>query len=187
VLRTAAVLSIALVLVAGVYCGGQKADQTKTETTEQIAPMPDEALQKLTEEELAKFVAAIPAASAALKAANYTAVQPSEDDQVAVALSKMVDGMKDVAGLNDALVKAGTSWDEFRGTMLRVMAASAALSADMAGEMAAQFAADTTAEAKEMVKKIDALKAACANVPAENKEMVKTRGQDLQGLSQLTQ
>lgn len=185
-LRTAAVLSIALVLVAGVYCGGQKAEP-QAQTTEQIAQMPDEALQKLTEEELTKFVAAIPVASAALKAANYTAVQPSEDDQVAVALTKMVDGMKDVAGLNDALVGAGTNWDEFRGTMLRVMAASAALSADMAGEMAAQFASDTTAEAKEMVKKIDALKAACANVPAENKEMIKARGQDLQGLAELTQ
>jgi len=65
------------------------------------------------------------------------------------------------------------------------MAASAAMSADMAGEMAAAYAADTSAEAKEMVKKIDALKTACANVPAENKQMVQKHGQELNVLQQL--
>jgi len=186
VLRTAVVLSVALALFAGVYCGGKKAEP-QAQTEAQVTPLPAEALQALTDDEIVKFVKAVPAAAAALKAANYVAPQPAEDEQVAVVLTKMVDGMKDVAGLNDALVGAGTNWDEFRGTMMRVMAASAAMSADMAGEMSAAYAADTSAEAKEMVKKIDALKTACANVPAENKQMVQKHGEELSVLQQLSQ
>ncbi len=181
-LRNAVVLSVALALFAGVYCGGQKAEP-KT----QVEQMPADAVKLLTQDEMTKFIQAIPAAASALKAAGYVAPTPGDDEPVTSVLNKMVDGMKDVKGLPEALAGAGTNWDEFRGTMMRVMAASAALSADMASEFASAFASDTTAEAKEMVKKIDALKAACANVPAENKQMVQQHGEALQALSELTQ
>ena len=97
-LRTAVVLSVALALFAGVYCGGKKAEP-QAQTENQVTPLPAEALQALTDDEIVKFVKAVPAAAAALKAANYVAPQPAEDEQVAVVLTKMVDGMKDVAGL----------------------------------------------------------------------------------------
>jgi len=182
--RTTALIALFLVL-AGAYCGGQKPG-TQAQKTETTAQLPAEASGLLTEGELAKMVKAMPVVAEAMKTANYQAQAPAPEDQVAVVFAKLIDGMKAVPGLDSALAASGTNWQEFRATMYKVFAASAAIGVDMAGAMSEELAKDTTAQAKKMLKQMNEAKAVLAKVPAENKQMVMSHQSELEGLQSLT-
>ena len=170
-MRNVALLAI-FALVAGIYCGGgaeaPKTEAPKTET----AQLPAEAYQPLDSAQIAQMVAAAPGVAEALKAANYSPM-PTEGEAITSFLPKMVDGMKAVAGVEDALKKSNCTWDAFRATFLKVTAASAAMGVEATASMAAEMAKDTTAAAQKALKEFESLKATLASVPAGNKEMVK--------------
>jgi hypothetical protein len=169
----------AVALVAGfVGC-----PSTPAEKKAEVAKLPDVANQPLTEEEIVTLVKAAPAVGAALKAANFAPTEPKEDDQIAVIVTRFVDEMKPVAGVEAALTAAGTNWDAFRGTMLKIAAAQAKMSSKMVSAFAEEMRKDTTAEAKKGVAQIDALVAAVANVPDANVEMVMKHQKDLEVLN----
>lgn len=182
-MKKTVVLIAALMLVAGSFCGGDKTP--KAEAKVATIQLPAEAIAPLTAEEIAACVKALPDVGAALKAAKFTPPQPKEDDQIATVIIGFVDAMKPVAGVDAALTKAGTNWDAFRATMLKVAAAQAAMSADMVAGMLEEMKKDTTEQAKKGVAQIEALKAACANVPQANKDMITAHAKELEALREL--
>jgi hypothetical protein len=189
-MRIAAVLAV-FMLVAGIYCGGGSTgpQAAKPDSTAMLAnqSLPAVALGALTEAEMGKFLKAIPPAGEAIKKANWQPEAPAEDEALSTALPKMIEGMKSVAGLEDALKGAGTNWDEFRATLYKVTAASAAIGIDMASAMTEELKKDTSAAAQKALKQLAAMKTACDKVPAENKQMVTKFQKELESLRLLGQ
>lgn len=175
-------MTLMLALLAGAGCGSKKGETAKGPA------FPEEALKPLTDEEITRFVQAVPSVTAALQAAGYHSPDLGQDAHIVTVVTSIADGMKDVAGLNETLANAGTNWQDFRGTLLRVLAASAALNADMVSQMMAGMAQnDTSAQVKEAKRRVEELKNACAGVPAENKQIIQTRSNDLKVIEGLVQ
>jgi hypothetical protein len=183
-MRIATVLA-AFLLVAGIFCGGGTTGPQSTKPDSTAAAMqqlPEVAVAPLDSVEMGPFLKAVPAVGAALKAANWKPETPAEDEGLATALPKMIEGMKTVAGVEAALKTAGTNWDAFRGTLYKISAASAALGVDMAASMSAELAKDTSAMAKKALKQLNDMKAVCAKVPDANKQMVTKYQKELESL-----
>jgi len=184
-MKTVALIAVFVVL-AGVFCGGGKTgSQANTPAT--AVKWPVEATGVLTEDEVAQFVKTLPAFSAALKAGSWTPTPPKEGDGPVASLTHFVESMN-VPGLEEALKAAGSSWGVVRPTLYKVFAASAALSIDAASpEMIAEMRKDTSAAAKKGVKDYETFKAACSQIPVENKQTVAKHQQELQALQTLGQ
>ena len=181
-----ATLFTMFVVLAGVFCGGKTGSQANKPAAS-AAKWPAEATDPLTEDELAQFVIALPAFSAALKAANWTPVLPQDSGGPVATLTSYVEQMN-VPGLEEALKPAGSSWGAVRPTLYKVFAALAALNIDAAPpEMVAQMRADTSAGAKKSLEDYEAVKAACSQIPEANQQMVTSHKQELQALQTLGQ
>ena len=179
-MRKVALVAVFVVL-AGVYCGGSSKPAVAG------AKWPADACGTLTEAEIGQFVKALPTFSAALKAGMWTPTPPKETDGPIGSLATFVEGMN-VAGVDDSLKTAGSSWGAFKATLYKVFAASAALSIDgVTPEMIASMKSDTSASAKKGLKDYEAFKAACALIPEANKKMVAAHQQELQALQALGQ
>ena len=182
-MRTVALIAVFVVL-AGVFCGGKTGSQANKPAAT-AAKWPTEATGALTEDAMAQFVKVLPAFSAALKAASWTPTPPKEGDGPVASLTNFVESMN-LQGVDDSLKKAGSSWGVLRPTLYKVFAASAALSIDAASpEMIAQMKKDTSAAAKKGVKDYETFKAACSQIPAENKQTLAKHQQELQALQTL--
>jgi hypothetical protein len=180
-MRKLMTLAMVLVVLAGVFCGGKTGSQAPAT----VEKFPVEATSALTDEAIVQLVKTLPAFSAALKAGNWTPTQRKEDDGPVTALTSFVEGMN-VPGVDDSLKKAGSSWGEVRPTLYKVFAASAALSIDAASPQAIeQMKKDTSAAAKKTLKGYEAFKAACSQIPAENKRVLAKHQQELQLLYSL--
>jgi hypothetical protein len=180
-MRKLMTLATAFVVLAGAFCGG-KTDSQALATVEKF---PVEATGTLTDEAIVQLVKVLPAFSAALKAGNWTPAQPKEGDGPVTALTSYVEGMN-VPGVDDSLKKVGSSWSAVRPTLYKVLTASSALSIDAAPpQTIEQMKKDTSAAAKKAVKYYEAFKAACSQVPAENKQTLTRHQQELQLLQTL--
>jgi hypothetical protein len=145
---------------------------------------PKEALSPLSEDELARFVEALPAFSAALKAASWAPTPRKEGDGLVASLTSFIEGMN-VPGVDESL-KAVGGWAKLRPTLYRVFAASGALSVDATPhDMIEQMKKDTSAASKKAMKEFEAYKAACSQLPEANKQTVAKHQQELQALQTL--
>ena len=170
------------IVLAGVFCGGKTTPQAPAAAVK----WPAEATGTLTEEDMTQFVKALPTFSAALKAAGWEPTAPKEGDGPVASLTNFVEGMK-LPGVDESL-KAYGGWAKVRPTLYKLFAASAALSIDgVMPEMIEQMKADTSAAAKKGLKDYEAFKAACAQIPAENKVVVTNHQMELQALQTLGQ
>jgi hypothetical protein len=186
-MRTLMTLAMAFVVLAGIFCGGGKPGSQTNKPAAAAVKWPVEATGTLTEDELAQFVKVVPALSAPREAGKWWPSPPKEDRGPVAALTNFVEGMN-VPGIEEALKTAGSSWSGLRPTLYKVFAASAALSIDAASpEMIVEMKKDTSAMAKEGVEDYEALKAACSQIPAENKQTVAKHQQELQLLQTLGQ
>ena len=177
-MRTVALITMFVVL-AGMFCSGKTSTQTSS-----TAPVrwPKEATATLTEDQLTQFVKALPAFSAALKAASWTPPVLKQGDGVVASLTPFVEGMN-VPGVEDSLKKVGSSWRGVRPTLYKIFAASAALSIKAASpELIAQMKKDTSAAAKKGVKDYEAFVAACSQIPEANQQTVAKHQQELSAL-----
>jgi hypothetical protein len=180
-MRKLMTLTMAFVVLAGVFCGGKTGSQAPAT----VEKFPVEATSALTDEAIVQFVKVLPAFSAALKAGSWTPAQPKEGDSPVNALTSFVEGMN-VPGVDDSLKKVGSSWSALRPTLYKVFAASAALSIDAASPQAIeQMKKDTSAAAKKAAKYYETFKAACSRVPAGNKQTLTRHQQELQLLQTL--
>jgi hypothetical protein len=178
------ILMVAFVVLAGVFCAHKSDIQTSSAAP---AKWPKEALSPLTEDELAQFIKALPAFSAALKAANWTLTQPrpKEGEGPAAFLTPYVEGMN-VPGVDESL-RAFGGWRKLRPTLYKVLAASGALIHEGPPPTIASTGADTSAAAKKALKAIEVVIADFSQVPPANKQMVKSHERELQALQALGQ
>jgi hypothetical protein len=174
-------LTMALVVLAGMFCSGKTNTQTST-----AAPVkwPKEALSPLSEEELNQFVKALPAFKGALRAAKWDTKPPKEGASPLSTLTDLVEGLK-VQGMTDSLKPYG-GWAKIRPTLYKVFAASAALVIDRASpQMIERMKQDTSTGARRSMQDYDFFKAACTQVPDTNKKMVAKFEEQLQPLGSL--
>jgi hypothetical protein len=175
-MRTVAFIAVFVVL-AGVYCGGSK-------PAAPVANWPAEATSALAEESMASFVKALPAFSAALKAASWQPPQPVEGDNPVGYLTRLVEGMN-VPGVDDSL-KAFGGWAQLRPTLYKVFAAMSALQiGSVPSEQIEQMRKDTSAAAKKGMKDFESAKAAFSQIPEANKQMLVSHEAELQALQTL--
>lgn len=178
-MRTLMTLVVALVVLAGVFCGGKTGSQAPVA----VEKWPAEVTGTLTENDVAQLVKVLPALDAALKADSWKPARPKEGDGPVAALTGYVESMN-VPGVDDSLKKAGSSWGEVRSTLYKAFAATTALSVDRTSpEMVAQIAQmrkDTSEAARKAMKGYDAFKAAYSQIPAENKTAFAKHEQELQ-------
>ncbi len=172
-------LVLALVVLAGVFCGGKTGPQSPATVTK----WPAEVTGTLTENDLTRLLKVLPTLDAALKADSWRPARPKEGDGPVAALSGYVESMA-VPGVDDSLKKAGSNWSEVRSTLYKAFAATTALSVDNTPpEMAAQIAQmrkDTSTAAKKALKGYEDFRAAYSQIPAENKEVFAKHQQELQ-------
>ncbi|MFO7637989.1 MAG: hypothetical protein R6X14_01595 [bacterium] len=178
-------LAVLFALVAGVFCGGQEQTESTTAQAagEAFGAMPGVAFAELTQAEMDRLVGALPDVVAALKAGGYETAE-EEGDEIPDALARTVSGMRDVPGVGEALKKSGTNWDEFSGTMYKVMAASTAIGLEMALAMA-EGMVDETEDGKKMKAELEKARAFCERVPQGNREMVIQNMERLEPLGDL--
>jgi hypothetical protein len=193
--KTAATLLVALLFIGGIYCGGgETAETPATPTTETgheghdhgamaAEGFPEEAFQELTKAEMDEYVKVLPEVSKAFKAAGYKSVS-TEDKSLMADMAATIEGMKAVPGAEDAVKKAGSTWDKFRVTTFKVMSASAAMAMGMAEAMAESMS-DESAEAKAALAEVKKAKEFFAGVPEKNQTMMFEYMEQLEPLSQL--
>ena len=173
-----------IVLLTGVVCGG-KTGRQKPAAAATVAAFPAVACSTLTDAEVTQFAKLLPTVSAALKAGHWSPTTPPPGGGPVNALATLVEGMY-VPGVGESLKAAGSDWGVFRATLYKVLAASAALNVQVMGpERAEQLKQDTTQTGKSRFESYQAIKGACAAVPAANIEVVKSHQQDIQALGTL--
>ena len=179
-MRAVALFAVFMVL-AGTFCGGKSGPQPPAVSEK----WPAEACGVLTDDEVIQLVEVLPKLSAALKASNWLPTPPREAKGPVGSLAPFVEGMN-VPGVEESLKTAGSSWAVTKTALYKVLAASAALSVDAAPpEMIEQMRKDTSAAAKKGIKDFESVKAACTQIPAENKQVVSNHHQELQILQTL--
>lgn len=163
-------LAYLTILAALVGCGGG----AKTEAPVAIgadgvpAGWPAETFSPIGLDEIEAYAAALPNVVTALKAANFRPVESDPPDMV-TDLGSTVEGMKAVAGVEDAIKAAGLNWDSFRVTTYKVLAADRAMVISIAEAMAAEAQGDDAEEARAEVARA---KQVFDKVPKENAELV---------------
>lgn len=179
------------VLVAAVFCGGDKTEAPKTETPTTQAPTlanlpagwPAEAFSELTKAELDAYVKPLPNVAAALKTAKFKPVGSTPADLVKD-LGLTIDAMKSVAGVEDALKAANVTWDAFRITTFKVLATNSAMAMGIAEAMVAELKGEEAEKAKAELQKA---KAVFDQVPKKNSELVFSYMDQLAPLDKLGQ
>jgi hypothetical protein len=181
-MRKAALVAV-FVILAGVFCGGKTGSQANKPAATAVN-WPAEATGALSEDEMVNFVKELPTFSAALKAGNWMPEQPKEGDGPVAYLTSLIDGMN-ASGVDDSL-KAFGGWAKLRPTLYKVFATMSALQVDAAPQEAInQLRKDTSAAAKRSLRNYEAVKAACSQIPAANKQIVAKHQQELQALNTL--
>jgi hypothetical protein len=194
-MRTLKILLVLLV-AAAVYCGGgekKPAAKTPDKTAKTTTPaaavgapanaaaegFPPEAFTEITDAEMTKYTKALPAVGAALKAAGYKS-EKKEGVSITKSVAATIEGMGKVAGVQDACVKNGMPWPEFRVTTFKVLSANMSLAVQMAMAMAEGMKDTTkgakpkeeTTEEKAMKAELTAAKKFFDGVPKKNQDMV---------------
>lgn len=176
-------LAYLTILAALIGCGGG----AKTEAPVAIgadgvpAGWPAEAFSPIARDEIEAYAAALPNVVAALKAASFKPVESDPPDMV-TDLGSTVEGMKAVAGVEDAIKAAGLNWDSFRITTYKVFAADNAMVLSIAEAMAAEAQGDDAEEARAEVARA---KQVFDKVPKENCELVLEFEEELGMLDEL--
>ena len=175
----------AFLLLMGAFCGPveEKADLPDTGPPPKAEGFPAFAFGEITEPEMVQFVKVLPAVGEQLETAGYKANE-MEQGEVADALAAMIEDMGSVKGIADVCKTAGMEWKDFRETMYRVMAATAAIGIDMAAAMQAEMGGDTE-EAKEMAVELEKAKLFSVKVPQANKDMVMAHMDELEAIGNL--
>jgi hypothetical protein len=188
--RVTIALVAAFLLVAGTFCGGgtpaakpEAAKPTAAVTATNIpAGWPAEAFAELTKAEVDAYAKVLPAVTSALKAGGFKPVQSTPADLVAD-LGATVEKMKDVAGVDAALKAGNMTWDAFRVTTYKVLAANDATVIGMAEAMVKDMkGAEGDAARAEVAK----AKAVFDQVPKASKDMIFTAMDQLKPLDDVT-
>ncbi len=185
-------LLVAFVLVAGTFCGGGKSEATKPDAAKPAeqavaaanvpAGWPAEAFAALTKAEVDAYGKALPAVAAALKAGGFKPVESSPADLVAD-MGATIEAMKGVAGVEAALKAGNMTWDAFRVTTYKVLAANNATVIGMAEAMVKDMQGAEGDAARAAVAKA---KTVFEQVPKANKDMIFTAMDQLKPLDDVT-
>ncbi len=172
------VIGTALLLVAGMFCGGPGTDSPSAAGTpaqpaspaEKLAAAgyPAQAFDAITKAEMDEYVKAMPGVGQAFRVAGY---KSTNTEDIVADMAATIEGMKDVPGMTAACDQAGTTWDKFRVTTYKIMSTTAAMAMDLAESMAEGMAADDE-ESKAALAEIKRAKAFYDGVPAENQTVI---------------
>ena len=140
-MRRTAILIAAFALLADTFCGGSKTAAAKPGAAKPAgaaanvpAGWPAEAFAELTKSEVDGYAKVLPAVVAALKQGRFRVVESTPADLVGD-LGATVETMRGVSGVEAALKAGNMTWDAFRITTYKVMAASTATVIGMAEGM----------------------------------------------------
>lgn len=187
------ILAIAAVVVIAVAlsCGGGKKTPPKAAASKTATPAasaanvpagwPTETFAELTKPEMDAYVKVLPGVMAALRKANFKAVQSNPPDLVKD-MGTTIEAMKTAAGVDDALKAGGSSWAAYRTATYKVMAATNAMVIGMAEAMMSDSTSKEGKQAKAMFK---AAKPVFDQVPKKNGEMLFTYMDQLKALDDL--
>ncbi len=186
-MRRTVTLIAAFVLLAGMFCGGKpaakpEAPKTAVAAANVPAGWPAAAFAELTKAEVDGYGKVLPAVVAALKQGGFEEVQSTPADLVAD-LGATVEKMKGVAGVEEALKTGNMSWDAFRVTTYKVLAASTATVIGMAEGMVKDMQGPNGDAARAAVAKA---KTVFDQVPKANKDMVFTAMDQLKPLDAIS-
>jgi hypothetical protein len=187
ILTAIAALAIALTL----SCGGgnkpaaPKAAAPKTEAPAAItanvpAGWPTGAFGELTKPEMEAYAKVLPNVMAELKKSGFKPVQSNPPDLVRD-MGATIEAMK-TAGVEAVLKSANMTWDAYRTTTYRVMAATNAMVLGMAEAMAGDSTSKEAQQARAILKKA---KPVFDQVPKANGQMLFTYMDQLKPLDEI--
>jgi hypothetical protein len=172
------IIGAALLLVTGVFCGGNATDSPPAagtppqpgSQTEKLAAAgyPAQAFDPVTKAEMDEYVKAMPGVGEAFKAAGY---KSTNTENIVADMAATIEGMKDVPGATAACDEAGIGWDKFRVTTYKIMSTTAAMAMGLAEAMAEGMAADDE-ESRAALAEIRRARAFYEGVPAENQTVI---------------
>jgi hypothetical protein len=189
--RSIVTIIAAFVLLAGTFCGGgtpaakpeaAKPAEAAVAAANVPAGWPAEAFAELTKAEVDAYGKVLPTVAAALKSGGFKPVQSTPADLVAD-MGATVEKMKGVAGVEAALKTGNMTWDAFRATTYKVMAASTATVIGMAEAMVKDMQGAEGDAARASVAKA---KVVFDQVPKANKDMIFTAMDQLKPLDDVT-
>lgn len=180
-------MAIALALSCG---GGNKPAAPKAATPKTGTPVasvaslpagwPAGAFAELTKPEMDAYAKVLPSVMAELKKGGFKPAQSNPPDLVKD-MGATIDGMK-TAGVEAALKTANMTWDAYRTTTYKVMAATNAMVLGMAEAMAGDSTSKEAQQAKAILKKA---KPVFDQVPKANGQMLFTYMDQLKPLDAL--
>lgn len=186
-MRKALFLMAALMLVAGTFCGGGEKPAATTETAPApaVANLPEgwpaEAFAVLTKAEVDAYAKVLPNVVAALQKAGFKPVASATPDLVKD-MGATIESMKPVAGVEDALKTGNMTWESFRNTTYKVMAANNAMAMGLAEAMVKDMkGAEADAAKAELAK----AKLVFDQVPKANQDMIFTAMDELKPLDEI--
>ncbi len=143
--RQTVALTLALFIIAagtGFSAGGTVDSGRDAEPGTFLAmQFPDVAFDTLSRAEMDRFIGALPLVIEVLEQAGHEIEEPEFEgfESACSALVSIMEGIKDVEGVDAALARSGTDWVGFSGTMYKVLAASIAIVEEAFGDLASMF------------------------------------------------
>lgn len=135
------------------------------------AGWPAETFTELTKPEMDAYANVLPTVIAALKQANFEPCQSKPPDLVKD-MGTTIDAIETAAGVKDALKAGGMSWDAFRTTTYKIMAATEAMVVATADSLESEIGDSTSEAAGQVRAMVAAAKPALDQVPERNGEIV---------------
>lgn len=186
-MRKALFLVAALMLVAGTFCGGgeKPAATTPAAPASAVANLPAgwpaEAFAVLTKAEIDAYAKVLPNVVAALQKAGFKPVKSEQPDLVKD-MGATIESMRPVAGVEDALKAGSVTWESFRNTTYKVMAANNAMAMGLAEAMVKDMKG---AEADSAKAELARAKLVFNQVPQVNKDIIFTAMDQLKPLDDI--
>lgn len=176
-------LTVILALVAGLGCGGGEKPAGPVKLGEDGLPegWPRETFAELSESELEAYADALPGVAAALKAVGFEPLE-SEPPDLVTDMGVTIEAMKAVAGVEDSIKAAGLSWDSFRVTTYKVMAAENAMVLSIAAAMAEELEGDEAEAARAEVARAQTV---FGRVPKASADLLLEFADELRPLEEL--
>lgn len=159
---------VAAVILVCLACGGKKT------AAKAVAGVPAEAFTPLTEDDVARFVRALPAVVAHL---SWHGASKGEGlrarDDAAKVLAATIEWVSEAEGVNSVFAANGVDWPFFRAMLYRLAVCAWTVGLDQTQEQARRLirSQPTSAMAGAMRKRLKQMKEIAAAVPAANLEV----------------